>query len=625
MRDLVAEINRKELDMLDSYINNNALNVGEDDYGDRYISNYGYEHSVPVEQKLAYWSAAKQNLFHLLGNKLIVEKEIEINRAEWELSNEIEETLLDDRFIDLINGANHDGRIIDSSGKALPTERHGYNWWGSYDLHDLCRDHAYCLSTNYWGGRDFICYVKDHESSEYKKIKIQSGSKPIKVLGRIAKYLGYAAEYEDFRLKHSMILNNKKMKGTLCLSIHPMDYLTMSDNSYGWDSCMSWLNGGCYKRGTVEMMNSPWVIVAYLKGTQPFYPLSSNSVTWNSKKWRTLIIANADFIASIKSYPYQHDELTQQIVTWVRELAEESWGNTYQLELSAFEDNYYEPALTDYSIHFSTHTMYNDFGCDTRHYITMRENFNGPTEKASTQPCLSKLWYIYNYSGEDNCMCCGKAHPYGNYYSSSDVFCQDCCTYEEPREYVGDCIYCGDSVYDDEDYIYINGENPNWQRIAHNDCAYGKVKTCNCCGEYFENEYIHPTTLSYKGHQIMRIQHFTNAELVPMKLCICDECKEEVYDAKNVEQPEENLELTNMKADISCDSNEFERCLVVAANGYMVYLDTEDDALVEEANNFLTDQLHLTLKTRWRDIRLNSLLTYKEKNKNFNHKQEFPF
>ena len=38
----------------------------------------------------------------------------------------------------------------------------------------------------------------------------------------------------------------------------------MSDNNSGWESCMSWRNNGCYRRGTVEMMNSPYVIVAYL-------------------------------------------------------------------------------------------------------------------------------------------------------------------------------------------------------------------------------------------------------------------------------------------------------------------------------------------------------------------------
>ena len=42
----------------------------------------------------------------------------------------------------------------------------------------------------------------------------------------------------------------------------------MSDNDYGWDSCMGWMNEGEYRLGTVEMMNSPCIVVAYIDGEE---------------------------------------------------------------------------------------------------------------------------------------------------------------------------------------------------------------------------------------------------------------------------------------------------------------------------------------------------------------------
>lgn len=88
-------------------------------------------------------------------------------------------------------------------------------------------------------------------------------------------------EFEEFRICQSMCTNTTALEGKLCLSIHPLDYMTMSDNACDWSSCMSWQEDGCYRMGTVEMMNSPCVIVAYLESSHPMY--FSREATWNSK------------------------------------------------------------------------------------------------------------------------------------------------------------------------------------------------------------------------------------------------------------------------------------------------------------------------------------------------------
>ena len=76
----------------------------------------------------------------------------------------------------------------------------------------------------------------------------------MRVLSKIATAYNLPG-FEDFRIAQSLVTNQANLKGYITLSIHPLDYMTMSDNNCGWDSCMSWQEEGCYRQGTVEMMN----------------------------------------------------------------------------------------------------------------------------------------------------------------------------------------------------------------------------------------------------------------------------------------------------------------------------------------------------------------------------------
>ena len=90
----------------------------------------------------------------------------------------------------------------------------------------------------------------------------------------------------------------------------------MSDNNEDWESCMSWTQGGEYRVGTIEMMNSPYVIVAYLKSHHNLEWADN----WNSKKWRELYICSNDFVRSITGYPYKDEKITKLVLEKIREL-----------------------------------------------------------------------------------------------------------------------------------------------------------------------------------------------------------------------------------------------------------------------------------------------------------------
>ena len=83
----------------------------------------------------------------------------------------------------------------------------------------------------------------------------------------------------------------------------------MSTNDYNWNSCMDWTGSGEYRRGTVEMMNSPMVICAYLKSD--VQQMHFNGYEWPSKKWRAWIVVNKDAILCNRNYPYTNDNLAK--------------------------------------------------------------------------------------------------------------------------------------------------------------------------------------------------------------------------------------------------------------------------------------------------------------------------
>ena len=160
--------------------------------------------------------------------------------------------------------------------------------------------------------------------------------------------------FKALTLELSMI-NQKYVnnKGTLCLSIHPMDYVTMSDNSYDWCSCMSWMEEGEYRRGTLECMTSPMVVIAYIKGSSKFSG-------WNNKKWRELFVVTEEGILGIKGYPYHNAELETYIMEKLRKMAKDTLGWEYrdQEQQAAGFVHPNSEHRNGWMLHFNT--MYND-------------------------------------------------------------------------------------------------------------------------------------------------------------------------------------------------------------------------------------------------------------------------
>jgi len=151
-------------------------------------------------------------------------------------------------------------------------------------------------------------------------IQIKEGMKIMRALRKVSEALGLdMEEFESFRREHAKVLSTKTLRGTLCLSALPMDYLTLSDNNSNWISCYSWRKNGLYHASTLAYISAPNTIVAYLKDEKKNYDWDGEG-DWNSKMWRQLIYIDPDFIIPGRAYPYDSEQLTEKVVTCLNEL-----------------------------------------------------------------------------------------------------------------------------------------------------------------------------------------------------------------------------------------------------------------------------------------------------------------
>ena len=338
------------------------LSINDREKTARYITNNVGAPAVSLEHLLRFWDRNKSGLFNMFGGELIIEKEISFARDAHQLAEDMDVKFFyrsydrDPELTEFIND------FRQACNQILTYENNNFSW-GERDRRGVYRV-IDSLLTPYDLARNTIPNAAEITiPSTGEIVKVCAGQKITKVIGKLSNIFGLSeAGFEKFRVAHSQVLNQKKLTGRLCLSIHPLDYMTMSDNNSGWDSCMSWTNEGCYRQGTVEMMNSDMVVVAYLASSEDMTLWWSadkdDDKYWNNKKWRQLFVINKDIITNVKAYPYRNDELTNICLNWLRELAGSANYNDTILD---WEEDRPRVGENEYTIEASCDHMYNDF------------------------------------------------------------------------------------------------------------------------------------------------------------------------------------------------------------------------------------------------------------------------
>lgn len=527
MLNLVELLSQKDKKLMTDYIN--LYGIGKEDF-------------IGIDKYLKYWGESKKTLYKIFGDKFQIEIPVTYEKSDKEMALRFE-NLLSHSFIKKIMS------VMDENG---------------FNNSDLCDFLSLrILKLTPFLNDSIAASIKFTSKANGKEIRLQKGMKPIRALQRIVSAfpnLLSMDDFEDFRISHSMCLNDKYIHGTLVLSIHPFDYITMSDNDSDWSSCMSWVHDGCYHTGTIEMMNSNNVICAYLKSNNDYNfskHTKNDDFVWNNKKWRQLIIMNKDIIVAGKPYPYVNKDMTLKAIETLKILAKENknWEYSYGPELyldmkhiyslEAMEHNrawLHNNNAFKHNILFDTKGMYNDMLNDNH------------TEYWCYRNKVPKM-RIFSYSGKANCACCNKdnlleeANNYEydyneRYYNTDSIVCSYC-------KNLGSCYNCGSYV--GQKSLRSLGQ---YQDLCPN-CIQRMFRKCPCCGEGYINknmiwsnnevigiklqdkvhydsfdkictycDYYLYTEKELKNTNRNRILPYSDMEIVPVYAC--DKCKEKL-------------------------------------------------------------------------------------------------
>jgi len=415
---------------------------------------------------LRFWENAKAPIAKAFGGELILKKKIK---------SVVEDDELYDNMRRIFWSSDYE--YIRNKLFEILEETNGKDWHCSvFRKSDGGRGYSMDFSIRQWllSADNWVSNRYDGPTFEIKLpnnqvYKLIEGCKVMKALGRIIKGCNNAemsSRFENLRLRQSQIMNEANIQATLCISIHPLDYMTASYNANDWSSCMNWEDGE-FRRGVIEMMNSPMVVVGYIKSDSNKLSWDSDdygTITWNSKRWREFFIVNENMIAGIKGYPYWNRTLEDEVIMWLRELFVKSTGRKYLDKIVNwhYPDTWgsrptYKDDHVDVKLGFECGpAMYNDFyGGNDYHFIFV-DGLEGE---------------IYtSYSGESECVCCGDA--YSDFDGESALVCNNCIT-------VYSCCKCGDTITSEHDLIECNG---NYY------CRYcfEQLDNCDNCGEVMD-------------------------------------------------------------------------------------------------------------------------------------------
>ena len=436
---------------------------------ENYIKSWGSEDYIGNKKYLRFWDKDKRKLFRLLGGKLIHSVPISIEKNDDIIEKEIRDLIRNSDLCNLMNELFYEE--IDNYRDMSRDNTKLCDWGQIFNFPPLLINNKLQKTYNIEN--------YDRETGEVTFLKLPAGMKTLRAMKKLidfkfSKNPHLPEVYEEFRLEHSRILNDRKLVGELCFSIHPLDFLTISDNNNNWSSCMSWQDYGCYHTGTVEMMNSNNVICVYLKSADGVDSFNFSSRTdkdgkeyhWNSKKWRQLFYCTKEIIVGGKAYPYYNEELTLKALEVLRELAKNNWNHEYQYGIERYRDmlhiNTYfkmqrnhEWIATNntkkHNIIFETNAMYNDMFNDKRtKFWCIRNkvnknkmiNISGKVccVECGNEAVVEKIDYDYaeDYQYDNEDFCEDDRYDYNNRFAGvKRVYCPDCYTRRN-------CNYCED-------------------------------------------------------------------------------------------------------------------------------------------------------------------------------------
>ena len=151
-----------------------------------------------------------------------------------------------------------------------------------------------------------------------------------KVLKSFKLFVEEEEQLKTLQQEASAIIQRNCATGHLCISVHPLDYLSISENTLNWRSCHS-LNGD-FAAGNLEYIADKATVVCYLKSDKnAILPDFPEHIPWNNKKWRCLLFFddNLEFVMASKQYPFESSGALPAITELLRDCGFGLWTKWY--------------------------------------------------------------------------------------------------------------------------------------------------------------------------------------------------------------------------------------------------------------------------------------------------------
>ena len=348
-----------------------------------------------------------------------------------------------------------------------------------------------------WGNEPLADFIDENKETFFQNI-VEKGTvlsdgtkipKGMKLVKAFKFFENNKKGLEELQNRASMIIQEDKIEGYLCFSVHPLDFLSSSENTYNWRSCHA-LDGE-YRSGNISYMVDRSTVICYLRSEKNdnYLPNFPSSVPWNSKKWRMLLFLSDSWNAMYagRQYPFFSDTALGMI----------KHHAMHAFKFNGYWSNWHNDEIVNYQYEGDTEDRDTVFFNKT--YVPMKGNmylkeeliedgdnsqhFNDLLRSSCYTPyyCWNKQhWKAIHFSigAAAPCLRCGES-----YISvTDDMLCTDCeLEYGNSEdEMFITCDCCGRRIlYEDSWFVESTGEN------VCETCADTECMPCACCGELY--------------------------------------------------------------------------------------------------------------------------------------------
>lgn len=259
-----------------------------------HLSNFDENSRINIREHLNNWAKNKSHLYLAFGNKLKLEKEVEL---------------------DFSGDSTYVKGLISKFYQEI-TQAKVKKFLKSCSNAEIVMN---CLNRN----------------TSFENVKFRAGDKISRCIGKILDLYDITpAEKDSILIKFSMLIQSVKVKGSAVLSIDPIDYITMSENNSNWESCHSM--SGCYRTGPFAYLQDGSTAISYAKPKDDcvFTYGDGKTLAYSNKNWRQIVLFSKElkYATQLRQYPYTSQANQSTVANIVMNVLNAKSGLNYQIQ-----------------------------------------------------------------------------------------------------------------------------------------------------------------------------------------------------------------------------------------------------------------------------------------------------